>query len=871
MIRAIIKAGSGRTPAPHPHTAREAAAMTMRFAPLLLLALLVLAPTVALAQDADADGLPDALELGSGLTDPNDADTDNDGILDGNEDLDHDGIRDFSETSPADADTDDDGLSDGEELGVLSGVDADTDDDLLNDGLEAGRTSPIPDGLSDGGATARPYLGTAAGWTPDAQPATRTDPADADTDNDGINDGAEDRDRDGVRDASEPNPADADSDDDGRADGAEDLDRDGVLDATDTSPTMFDTDGDGLGDGLEVGVTVGTPAGTSGGPALFRVTFLGTAAGFTGDADPATTTNPRQVDSDGDGLADGAEDADRDGVRDATETNAADADTDDDTLSDGLEVVTLGTNPLAADSDGDGLPDAVELAGGAAVDTDGDGLTDPWDTDSDNDGYPDGDPEEGLADDDGDGVPNFRDPDSPAGDTDGDGVSDDVELALGLLPGDPDSDDDGLDDGLETNLGSAVDTDGDGVIDALDADSDADGVADSSEGAIDHDGDGIGDWRDPDDDGDGLPTADEGIGDPDLDGIPNHLDTDSDGDGYADDAEAAAGSDPYDPDSTPLTLLAPAIASITDVRNDQGRRVRLTWLPSSLDVAGSAEPIVSYSLYRRVDVAKAAGDDPGAVAPATPPGAWDFVLNLPASGETTYRTLAGTLCDSTESGLCWSVFFVRAHTAVPTTFYDSRPDSGWSVDNLAPGAPAGLAVTYGATNQLAWLPAPEADFRYFKVYRGEAPGFLPEPARLVHATALTSWLDPDGSLGSHYLVTAVDFAGNESPAAAPATVSGAGGVPSAVTALGQNAPNPFNPRTVIRFSLDGTEPVDIVVHDLAGRRVRALLSGQTLAAGAHEAVWDGLDADGRQAPAGVYLYSLSTPTLRQTRSMVLVR
>lgn len=84
------------------------------------------------------------------------------------------------------------------------------------------------------------------------------------------------------------------------------------------------------------------------------------------------------------------------------------------------------------------------------------------------------------------------------------------------------------------------------------------------------------------DDDDGLDSAAEGEGDPDLDGLPNRLDTESDGDGYPDGAEHAAGSDPDDASSTPLTVHAPTISSVTDVLNDQGRRVRVAWLPSDL-------------------------------------------------------------------------------------------------------------------------------------------------------------------------------------------------------------------------------------------------------------------------------------------------
>ncbi len=61
--------------------------------------------------DSDGDGIDDATESAIG-TDPNDADTDDDGLLDGSEDLNADGLLDAGETDPLDPDTDDDLLCD---------------------------------------------------------------------------------------------------------------------------------------------------------------------------------------------------------------------------------------------------------------------------------------------------------------------------------------------------------------------------------------------------------------------------------------------------------------------------------------------------------------------------------------------------------------------------------------------------------------------------------------------------------------------------------------------------------------------------------------------------------------------------------------
>jgi hypothetical protein len=92
----------------------------------------------------------------------------------------------------------------------------------------------------------------------------RTGPHDADSDNDGIEDGDEDRDHDGVDNGNEmrerTGPRDKDSDNDGVKDGREDRDRDGLPNAgedrTGNDPIDDDTDNDGVEDGDENAGTV---------------------------------------------------------------------------------------------------------------------------------------------------------------------------------------------------------------------------------------------------------------------------------------------------------------------------------------------------------------------------------------------------------------------------------------------------------------------------------------------------------------------------------------------------------------------------------------------------------------------------------------
>ena len=184
-----------------------------------------------------------------------------------------------------------------------------------------------------------------------------------------------------------------------------------------------------------------------------------------------------------------------------------------------------------------------------AIDQDGDGLSDALELELGTDPH--------NSDSDGDGINDFDDTDggtSGSVDTDGDGVPD---------AADEDSDGDLIPDAVE-GMG---DLDEDGVPDSLDPDSDGDGVVDLVEGSKDTDGDGIPDFADPDDDGDGIPTRREHLpfdwtpfdsrdpliagNDADHDGLPNYLDEDSDGTG---DLDAVEGTGDEDQDKIPNYL-----------------------------------------------------------------------------------------------------------------------------------------------------------------------------------------------------------------------------------------------------------------------------------------------------------------------------
>jgi hypothetical protein len=89
-------------------------------------------------------------------------------------------------------------------------------------------------------------------------------------------------------------------------------------------------------------------------------------------------------------------------------------------------------------------------------------------------------------------------------------------------------------------------------------------------------------------------------------------------------------------------------------------------------------------------------------------------------------------------------------------------------------------------------------------------------------------------------------------------------------ALEQNAPNPFNPTTTIRFSLEKSGLANVAVYNVAGQLVRTLVN-KSMDAGVHELVWDGMDNTGRPAASGVYVYRLTSGQRQLMKRMVLVR
>jgi len=96
-----------------------------------------------------------------------------------------------------------------------------------------------------------------------------------------------------------------------------------------------------------------------------------------------------------------------------------------------------------------------------------------------------------------------------------------------------------------------------------------------------------------------------------------------------------------------------------------------------------------------------------------------------------------------------------------------------------------------------------------------------------------------------------------------------GAIPKSVY-LADAKPNPFNPRTTIRYGLSEASAVRVEIYDITGRLVRALVN-TTQAAGNYAIVWDGGDDAGRPASSGTYYSRLTTASGTHVKKLTLLK
>ena len=333
----------------------------------------------------------------------------------------------------------------------------------------------------------------------------------------------------------------------------------------------------------------------------------------------------------------------------------------------------------------------------------------------------------------------------------------------------------------------------------------------------------------------------------------------------------------------------PDIMSVLDVPHDQGGKVLVSWQASLNDDPVSERPIEYYVVWHKVDPnlfngtnanvvnvpnmeafqkysATAKANDVVYIGSAKDAAPWAYVDTVPThSNWGAYSIVASTWRDSSKVlGAYLDYYMVTAYDLYGT-YMDSEEGAGYSVDNLRPLAPKGLAAQETADGiMITWQASEDADFDRFALYRSDK-------AQPLAITGDLFFMDTDVEVSKSYSyrLTGLDFSGNASDAAEVAlTVTSVEGTADALPTqfeLFRNYPNPFNPVTNIKFAVPVTAHVTVRVVNMRGQVVATLVDRE-MQAGYHNLAWDASNV-----ASGVYFYQMEADGFKSTFKMILTK
>ncbi len=178
------------------------------------------------------------------------------------------------------------------------------------------------------------------------------------------------------------------------------------------------------------------------------------------------------------------------------------------------------------------------------------------------------------------------------------------------------------------------------------------------------------------------------------------------------------------------TITSGDMVSVSDIPMDQGYQVRVVWTAFGADDGIANDQVQSYTILRQAPTSAAdfdgskfasfkdiSGDIETGSLLNVNGELWDVVANIPAIQFIEYSAVVPTLVNAVEGDTLLSTFKVLGKTASGIQA-ETAPMSGYSVDNLVPTAPGGVAISLNDKDVvLIWDESTDSDFNNFEIYK----------------------------------------------------------------------------------------------------------------------------------------------------------
>ncbi|MBE2281005.1 MAG: T9SS type A sorting domain-containing protein [Ignavibacteriaceae bacterium] len=319
----------------------------------------------------------------------------------------------------------------------------------------------------------------------------------------------------------------------------------------------------------------------------------------------------------------------------------------------------------------------------------------------------------------------------------------------------------------------------------------------------------------------------------------------------------------------------PDILTVSDIPDDEGLQVRVTWKNSYLDPQTGPSGISNYLLFRKVNDTTGLRSEikefdftseillGGSTIYMIENELWDFIQTIPAVPQRpflNYSYVAPTLNNNEAFTFMVAAIPIDNY---PVAVYWGREGSGISIDNNAPAFNSFNLSMHSNGYSITWdvNTTQYPDVSYFKIYRSDVHNFEANPStaivQLDHNNR--SYLDANIVPGKSYfyIIEVSDHSGNKrhTPVlnSTLLNVENNEGVPAEFR-LFQNYPNPFNPQTTIKIAIPESGNIQLTIYDQSGTLVETLFDGY-ITEGYYNFSWNASNY-----ASGVYFYKLTSNT-----------